>query len=317
MNYTHINTLKLSGLLMSSTLASQATVLFYDSFAAGGSSPNANQYQSDPASTNGINNDSITRSISESFDGQAPATLGFDSSGWQSNEGAAATVYGRIDDNSLIHSSLVDTPGSFNVFRSGSNSSGSQRKEYARQLTSNLGNGASELYFSALVNFTSGLEANISIIQGASNVVGFGFDASGNAEVFGSAYGTIDTSTASFAGGQTHLLVAKVYNDGGTERIDLWVNPNDLANEANNASSQVLSGVELTSGNFVTGNAISRLRFSAGTGNSISDPNQRFDEVRGATTWAEAFNVVPEPGNLALLALGSLSFLRRRRRSSS
>lgn len=303
--------------LISLVSSSSAAVLYYDGFVAGGAGPVSGlAYISSPDSTNGINNNSLVRSVDATVNGQMPATPGFSTGtlgGWKTLSGMAATVYGRVQGTTLTYSGLNTGSGSVNIFRSGSNSA-EQTKTITRDFATNLGSTASSLYFSTLVNFDSGVSGALRINQGTA-LLGFGFDSAGKVIVFEGVTSTsspsniLATSTASYTAGSTYLLVAHVYD---TNKVDIWLNPSNLSNEASSSGQKILSGVSLTS--FQAGTALSSLGLVAQTGNNLSSPDFQFDELRGATTWGEVFNAVPEPSRAILLMLGTLAFCLRRRR---
>ena len=99
----------------------------------------------------------------------------------------------------------------------------------------------------------------------------------------------------------TYLLVAKIEFNvlGDDDQITMWIDP---------------TGVE--TGTSLTATDTDTLSWTAPTyfvvySNGIAADNVKVDNVRIGTTWA---SVVPEPGSLALLGLGGLCMLKRRRR---
>jgi hypothetical protein len=121
-----------------------------------------------------------------------------------------------------------------------------------------------------------------------------------------------------YADGTTYLLVLKVWKSTGDpadhyDRATLFVNPDDAFAE---------SGTSLTSSADSGSDVLSHLRLRLWTNLETGD-RVEFDHIRVATTFAEVVtepasgSLIPEPGAAALLALGGLLGLTRRRRSSA
>jgi len=108
------------------------------------------------------------------------------------------------------------------------------------------------------------------------------------------------------------FLVAKITKGSipGQSAVTLWVNP-ILGNEI--ASGTGTTG---TVDNNSTWTGISTPVYTqAQVSGSIVDPGNYMADVRVGTTFADVtpFAAIPEPASLALLGLGALAFLRRRR----
>ena len=300
-----------SGILWCSQ-SSQAALLFYDGFAAGGTTPTGAQYTTSPATSNGIDNAALVRSNTAAADGQKPATIGFSTTlGWRTStagEGQAGTVASRAVATGLTYSGLTTTTGGAEVFRSASNT-GTQIKNYVRDLPAGV-TGTTDVYFSALMEFDTTLHlAQLFLFQTSAKSLGMGFNDLGNLVILNNGAVT-STSAGVFTIGQTYLLVAHVHD---TNMVDLYLNPTDLAIEANNTPAITATLTTFTTGAALTAIQLkSETQLPAGSGG----PNiSKFDEIHGATTWQDAFaTTIPEPGSAALLigGLAMLSFRRRR-----
>jgi hypothetical protein len=114
----------------------------------------------------------------------------------------------------------------------------------------------------------------------------------------------------------THLIIGRIdWNAGGFETVSLWVDPTNVTSEIPIASAYVSTSLfELTSINAIrpfVGNTVTTPSLPAVQGD--------FDEIRLGGTWAsvttDPLPIVPEPGSLALAAMGFVLFgcgLRRR-----
>ena len=121
--------------------------------------------------------------------------------------------------------------------------------------------------------------------------------------------GNSDSSTVSGDNSDTQFIVLRM--DMGTTTSDgsihMFINPNMGSEPAlGTADAQLLNQDS-------TQMAFERI-FLPG-GESSSGPPNRYDEIRLADNFADAFGGVPEPGSLGLLGLSALSLLTRRRRA--
>jgi hypothetical protein len=101
-------------------------------------------------------------------------------------------------------------------------------------------------------------------------------------------------STVTAIAGQTYRLVAEL--DFDTDQLNLWVDPAAGDEGAPDATRA-----------YTNTNWSSAVRLGSG-----GDGSTAWDNLVVATTFEEA-RVVPEPGSLAVLGLGALGLLKRRR----
>ncbi|MEX0653462.1 MAG: PEP-CTERM sorting domain-containing protein [Phycisphaeraceae bacterium] len=289
--------------------AAYADLLVYDGFAAGGETPGAGQYQSQPDSPNGTNNDSLI--------GQGPDALGFDSvDNWAGDvddgDQVAGSVYPRINDAGLTWSdnsghSLVTTAGALEIFRDGTGSSATI-KGYDRNTD---GTDAADLngvmWASVLFQFTDGHPgAEVQLYQDSINRHhAFGFEG-GNIIGGSEESGSMNTGAETFAAGQTHLMIVRLDDNADPDQriMDIWVNPEDVTNLGTpNETFETLS--------WTSGFDISRIGLVGDTDGP--NPSVIFDEFRFGTT-SESVTPVPEPASIVLAGLGGLTLLGGRRR---
>lgn len=306
-------------LLSIASTQSQAVLLLEEGFAAGGATPAANQYQSDPDSTNGVDGDSLTA--------QGPAgSAGFNAGdNWTvetGNAAVASVVFPRVLDNGLgytdsLGNQLVTTDGAADWHRD--NSTGTTSKRITR--VTNLVPSLPEVgYFSALVQFTDGTGGQIELrtasnTNTSSRTFFVGFDSDGNA-VAGTGNTVRQTATV-FAADQTYLLFGELTNDGTQDNLRLWLNPSDLSNPTLDAP--ILNEGNIGSG-WVGSNPIFTIRDMSLFSETSQFSQFIFDEIRLASTPGEALPFtgppIPEPTTAALGLIGMAGLLARRRRAA-
>ena len=170
------------------------------------------------------------------------------------------------------------------------------------------------LYMSLLVRNEGGLDSgdfiNFMVSDGAtgnsSNALGVGIRNAGGNPFFARAGSSSNATTNASTGATldtTFLLVAKFSKDGSTNynRTDLYINPTSTTEPGTTDATAVFGGTGID-----TLSLFNIRHFTPEAGDTLF-----IDELRFATTFADA--LVPEPGSLALLGLGALTLLRRRR----
>ena len=139
--------------------------------------------------------------------------------------------------------------------------------------------------------------------------LGFGVDGTGNVQFFGSIDGGgntwHDTGETAAADGSTYLFLVQAVRGSGTfsdrdSTVNFWFDPEDTSSEA------ALGAPDFT-------NSVSKFgRDGVWDAVNISLSYQsRADEIRFGTSLQSV--VIPEPASLALLGLGGLLLVRRRR----
>jgi hypothetical protein len=276
----------LSALLLAAGNA-QAVLLAYDGFEDGGGSPGPSQYLTGTASNNGSgkSNDSII--------GQSPSvTPGFATSGaWNELDPLTDDVYFRAEPGGLGYTSgrnqtLATTAGQVNLFRT---PAGTYTKR-AERASDDQTLPPSVMYFSGLLNTSTGRTGRIRITWGGHTSISVGLDGSGNAIV--STGSTVHgTSAETFAQNATHLLVGKIIEGGGggtDDAVTLWVNPYDLRTEG--ANSPTLNNVDLGGNYYEAGVGNVTLDRAILSGTTGTNSSVLFDELRVSNVWRQ---VVP------------------------
>ena len=180
------------------------------------------------------------------------------------------------------------------------------------------------MYFSTLINRSVGSDGQTAInftvdnSEFANTGVVVGVEDSNQFVLIGkdNAGNPVSGTTGSYTNGDTALLVARLdINDTGDETLKLYVNPDPLAGEPATADV-TLTGLEMwqDTGSVASTTGAVAARF-AGADDS-SGQEFTFDNIRIASAWENAVVAVPEPGSLALIGLGGLAMLSRRRRAT-
>jgi len=236
------------------------------------------------------------------IDNQNPTVAGF-TSAWTINPGESPYSGGTVSSTGLTYPGLPTTGGMYAALNARwyrelstpftTATSGTYWMSYLYQSTE--ANGGT---FQAFETYTTGANPGtdstrtFAIVNGAEGWGGGGAG-TGQFSVFAD-----NTKLLGAADTTVNLFVIKMeFNSSGSDTFTVWRNP-DLNSEP------TAGGVSYT------GN----LSFSyVGIFNANSSGEARFDELRIATTFADAIGVIPEPSAALLGGLGMLCLLRRRR----
>lgn len=111
-----------------------------------------------------------------------------------------------------------------------------------------------------------------------------------------------------------YVVIDKLVADAGTGVYShtLWINPVNESSPSVDATDPATSNF---GGTTVGVNGFSPVQNNF-FGNGASPGTVRIDNLIIATTWDEAFLVIPEPATMSVLALGGLCVLLRRRRGA-
>jgi len=311
-----------------------AALLLQDGFAAGGATPGPTAYQSAPDTTDGSDNNSI--------DGQGPPRLGF-TGDWAVNS-PFANLTDVIDPAGLTYTDsngvpLKTTPGHVRYINGFGDHNVSRSASRDTTLTGSMTNFTTPeqgVYISMLlrVNDTildtfddvdGDLRGPHVTVQHGSRSINFSIQKNGTTgDVEASAIleknpGSVDRTTAgvtkAVSPGETVLLVAHLFNDGG-DKYQLWINPEDLVDLS--ASTTVFDGGQAGDSGFVEDNSsfgLESITFDPGSQTEAGGVFE-FDEIRIGTTFRSVVPV-PEPTSLALVTLLAPLALARRRRVRS
>lgn len=312
--------------LFTAASSSNATVIAYDGFADGGTADGriggATAYTTSPASTNGLNNDSINT--------QSPISTGFaDGDGWTAAGSVASGLYWEAQSGGLTYTDYQpNTSGQARIFSTLGNMSSVRTATRVASTTDT----SDVQWVAMLLNFASApadmltTDFNVQLqygppgdssapYDGAWTPANFGVNSDGKA-YYETAAGTskVDVESSSALGAGTHLLLLKFEDRpgaSGTDRYDdvtLWVDPVLTANP--NDLTGGLSAVSIMRSDLGgTVRAFDRITISA----QLTNNNPViFDEFIIATDYQDIYQV-PEPGSLALIGVGGLLIVRRRR----
>ena len=222
--------------------AAYAVLLIEEGFPAGGASPAAGEYASDPDSLTGANG-GVPDGDSILFQGPAGAA-GFDASDvWDEMVGVAQHVYPRVLDAGLNYTDsrgnqLTTAGGAVDWHRDTAPGAGPKLASRNTNLPVGAGDELPEAaFFSALMQFTSGLSGQVEFHQ-LNRAFVFGFDAGGRVQVAtqGAGEGGPVAGVDVFAAGTTHLVFGVISN-GPADSVSIWVNPADLSDPMAGAAS--------------------------------------------------------------------------------
>ena len=273
--------------------AANAALLIEEGFPAGGASPAANEYKSDPASVTGANL-GVADGDSILFQGPSGA-VGFDEGEvWDEMVGVAQHVYPRVLDTGLNYTDsqgnvLDTTEGAVDWHRD----TGATGPKLASRATNLPVGDINQLppigYFSALMQFTAGLAGQVELHQLNREFL-FGFDAAGHVQVAtqGAGEGGPVSGADVFAADTIHLVFGRIVN-GGTDSVSIWVDPADLTDPMAGPAS-------LTSSAFGAGwvvNPIYTIDALHVSADVFESTQFIFDEIRVGETAADVLPLVP------------------------
>jgi len=237
------------------------------------------------------------------------------SGAWAGTGPSSLTASGTGQSLYFDQSPALTTDGSTHVWSETS-------KGNERDFTTAVDLGTETFYFTALVRAYGGgagvaqMRAEFYDGAGASGNMRANVGIDGGALFAAAAtggYGAGDTAAGAFVDDKTYLLAMKrVGGSSGSisaSLIEADGNSATLATEPVTwqVSQSGASGVDLTS-----------IRLLTNSTNPNSGAGIRIDDLRIATDWDSAVDgiVIPEPSSLALLGLGGLCVLKRRRRDA-
>lgn len=245
--------------------------------------------------------------------GQNPTTTGFvGANNWGANSNAGINY--TVQSPGLSVAGYGGSGGSLSLI----NSSNAFRQAFRAYAPGTTPSGLTEFYASVLLNRTTDnpeFLTSVNISRSGSTGGGpldFGVQGDQYSVNYRTTGGNAQSTTANSGGayiaGETVLLVLKVVIDGAEGDDDQWylfANPDTSTTPIN--STAVLSGTGQLwdSDTQLDSTAFRFIEF----GSASATESVVFDEIRVATDFE---SLVPEPGSLALVGMGSLLMFRRR-----
>lgn len=157
-----------------------------------------------------------------------------------------------------------------------------------------------------------GNTGSVDFVQGGSRALGLSIDRNGHFLV--GSHNTFDPppkDMGTLAAGETHLIITRFFE---SNQFEVWVNPTDLSD----SSSPHFSGSDPGPGYVGSSSSFGLEQATIDFPGGIAGESFEVDELRVATRFSEAvpFTAIPEPASAALIGLGGVLMLTRRRRAS-
>ncbi|MGA0900777.1 MAG: hypothetical protein ACO3SO_10260 [Luteolibacter sp.] len=298
--------LLLAGSSLLAVSSTQAAILAYEGFEAGGATPGAGQYETGT----GYSGDKLI--------GQGPTTTGFTGTWGGSNDASFVYYQAMGAASSLNYSTTIQqlntSDGSAQYTRiTGTDTSGT-RALFRTMSTPTPGD---EAWFSVLLRYegagTWNSTFDLAVEQGGRNI-GLGITAGGDLTAFAGGSGSFNQTVGALTEGVDHLVIVRMENNlpaiGGLDRISVWLDPTDLSSLGGANIVQEETNVYVGNNSSFQFDLLDINALIGNTGDSIY-----FDEFRLGDNLADVtpFITIPEPSAALLGGLGALLLLRRRR----